>query len=282
MMARLSFALRMAKDRWKEERGRCPYCKSRFSVRLQRKWLLIEARQCIYCGLIFRWPTDLAEGALDFYENGYEGQQATDIPSRAKLAELLTTNFSSSQYDKRDRVGFLERTLGPAAGRSLFDFGSSWGYGTYQYRTAGWRPVGFELDRNRAQFGRERLDLDIRNDLSELENDTFDLIVADHSLEHVPRPGDTLDALSEMAGNEGVAAIFVPNGSCVVARRLGTSWGPFIGEAHTVAFTMDWFSRNLPRHRWKAEFYNSAGNKLPEGEYLTDCGEICILARRPA
>jgi 2-polyprenyl-3-methyl-5-hydroxy-6-metoxy-1,4-benzoquinol methylase len=279
-MARLSFAWRMAKERWNDERARCPYCESRFSIRLERKWLLIEARQCTHCGLIYRWPTDPADGALDFYECGYEGQQATDIPGRAVLDQLVARNFASSPYDKRDRIAFLERTVGPAVGRSLLDFGCSWGYSAHQYQAAGWRTAGFEFDRNRAEFGRKQLKLDIRSDLSEFKNDAFDLILADHSLEHVPRPGVTIDTLSKIAGKEGIAAIFVPNGSCVAARRLGVSWGPLIGEAHTVAFTMDWFSRNLPRHRWHAGFYNSAGEKLPKGEYLTDHGEICILARR--
>ena len=279
-MARLSFALRMAKDRWKEERALCPYCESRFSIRLQRKWLLIEARQCTHCGLIYRWPADPAHGARDYYESAYEGQQATDVPERVILDRLVAENFTASPYDKRDRVAFLKRTLGPAGGRSLLDFGCSWGYSVYQYQAAGWRCVGFELDRNWAEFGRSQLRLDIRNDLSELENDRFDLVLADHSLEHLPRPGFALNTWSKMAGKDGAAVIFVPNGSCRAARRRGVDWGPLIGEAHTVAFTMDWFARNLVRHGWNGTFYNSAGTRLPSGEYLTDYGEICVVARR--
>jgi 2-polyprenyl-3-methyl-5-hydroxy-6-metoxy-1,4-benzoquinol methylase len=279
-MARLTFALRMMKERWNRERSLCPYCEALFSIRLQRKWMLIEARQCIYCGLIYRWPTDPTDGVRDFYEDGYEGQQATDLPSPSELERMVSQNFASTQFDKHDRGVFLNRTLGAADGRKLLDFGCSWGYSVWQYQAAGYRACGFELDRHRASYGREHLRLDVRSSLEDFRDPRFDIILADHALEHVPRPGVTLDSLAKLAGDASILVVFVPNGSCAAARRLGVSWGPFIGEAHTVAFTMDWFSRNLARHGWNAVLYDSAGMPLPRGEYLTDHDEICVVARR--
>jgi SAM-dependent methyltransferase len=277
-VARLAFALRMLKDRWREECGLCPYCESRFSTRLQRKHLLIEARRCMHCGLIYRWPTDPAAGARDFYETAYDGQQATTLPDGLESADPLA-QFSSA-HDKTDRVRFLERTLGSADGRSLLDFGCSWGYSVRQYLAAGWQASGFELDRHRAALGPEKLKVEITSSLDELRNRRFDVILSDHSLEHVPRPGSTLQSWSEIAAHGGVLVLFVPNGSSTAARRLGVGWGPFIGESHTVAFTHDWFARNLPRHGWRPTFHDSAGQPLAEGEYLTEHGEICLVAHR--
>jgi hypothetical protein len=45
---------------------------------------------------------------------------------------------------------------------------------------------------------------------------------------------------------------------------------------------MDWFARNLTHYRWNAAFYDSDGTPLPLGEYLTDDGEICVVARSSA
>jgi 2-polyprenyl-3-methyl-5-hydroxy-6-metoxy-1,4-benzoquinol methylase len=278
-LARLAFALRMATERWKSERSLCPYCESRFSLRLQRKWLLIEARQCIHCGLIFRWPTDPEGGARDFYEKNYDGQHATDMPTAKVLDRLVAQNFVGSSYDKSDRVLFLQRTLGASRGRKLLDFGTSWGYSLHQYKAAGWRVAGFELDRHRAKFGRDRLNLTIHSTLDELRNQRFDVVLSDHALEHVSRPGKILDIWTTITKGKAALVIFVPNASCAAARRLGVAWGPFIGEAHTVAFTMQWFMHNLPRHGWQADFYGSDGLKLPTGEYLMDHGEICVVAR---
>jgi len=279
-MARLAFALRMAKERWSKDHSLCPYCESKLFVRLQRKWVLIEARQCIHCGLIYRWPTDPADGTRDFYENGYEGQQATELPHASELERMSSRNFAATQFDKHHRVAFLERTLGNAHGRALLDFGCSWGYSVWQYLASGWRAYGFEFDEDRSEFGRRHLKLDIRSSLEEFRGMRFDIILADHALEHVARPGITLDTLARMASHASALVIFVPNGSCTAARRLGVGWGPLIGEAHTVGFTMSWFARNLVRHGWDPEFYTSAGVKLPKAEYLTEFDEICVVAQR--
>jgi SAM-dependent methyltransferase len=278
-MARLSFAWRMVKERWSSDNALCPYCDSRFADRLQRKWLLIEARRCLHCGLIFRWPTDPATASREFYETDYDGQQATDVPGAAAAAKMASNGFSGTAWHRGDRVRFLERALGEPAGRALLDFGCSWGYATQQYQAAGWVAHGFEIDRHRAKFGRVALGLDIKSDLDEHCGRQFDVIIADHSLEHVPKLGDTLKAWSKITAPDAVLVIFVPNCSCRDARRLGVGWGPFIGESHTVALTMDWFIRNLPRHGYRAEFHRQDGVPLPDGEYLDDCAEICMVAR---
>lgn len=278
-MARLSFAWRMARQRWSSDNALCPYCDSRFALRLQRKWFLIEARRCMYCGLIFRWPIDPTDANREFYETDYEGQQATEVPDAAAAAAMAADGFSGTCWDRAGRISFFERALGKSGGRTLLDFGCSWGYATYQYKAAGWAVHGFEIDRRRAEFGRVALGLDIKSDLEEYNGRRFDVIIADHSLEHVPRHGDTLNALMKLAAPTAALVIFVPNGSCHDARRFGVNWGPFIGEAHTVAFTMDWFARNLPRHGFHPEFRRQDGVPLPEGECLDDCTEICLVAR---
>jgi SAM-dependent methyltransferase len=270
----------MVRQRWSPDNQLCPYCESRFAERLQRKWLLIEARHCLYCGLIFRWPTDPAEASREFYESGYEGQQATDMPEAAAAAEMARRGFAGTAWHRADRVRFLETALGPSNGRSLLDFGCSWGYATRQYKDAGWTAHGFELDRQRSAFGREAVGVPIASDLSDYRGRTFDVILADHSLEHVPRLGATLGDWTELAAPDASLVIFVPNCSSSDARRLGTGWGPFIGESHTVAFTMEWFARNLPRHGFAVEFRAPDGARLTAGEYLDDHAEICLVARR--
>jgi hypothetical protein len=141
-IARLAFAL----DRLNTEHSLCSYCESRFSIRVQRKWMLIEARQRVHFGRIYRWPTDPVGGARDFYESSYDGQEATDLPDPADLERMTSPNFASTRFDKHSRGAFLNRTLGAAGGRKLLDFGCSWGYSVWQYQAAGYVACGFELD----------------------------------------------------------------------------------------------------------------------------------------
>ncbi len=276
-MARMSFALRMLGARLHGDRRVCPYCGSRFAVFLQRKWLLIQARKCLYCGLIYRWPTDAAGATRAFYETGYEGQQATDVPGPEAIDALVRQEFRGGQYDKSERIAFLRRR--GIAGGTLLDFGCAWGYSVHQYTRAGFRVTGFEIDRKRAAYGRAHLQLDLRSAWEDFgDAERFDVIVTDHSLEHAPDPGAVLDRFVSHLAPGGRLVAFVPNGACAAARRLGVNWGPFVGESHTVAFTPEWFARNLPRHGLLAEFFDSTGTPLCGGDYLADQGEIALVA----
>ena len=259
----------------------CPYCESRYFHRLQRKWLLIEARQCMHCGLVYRWPLDVPGSTRAFYESAYEGQQATDLPSPDEVPALVERGFAGSDYDKSGRVAFL-RHVGIEPGR-LLDFGCAWGYSAHQYRSAGFEPVGFELDRTRAGFGRQHLGVDIRSEWDEFDRgEHYDVLLTDHSLEHLPRPGLVLQQFARHAGESARLVIFVPNCSSRDARRLGTGWGPFIGESHPIAFTSKWFARNLPRHGFEPAFYTPSGERLVGDDYLADQAEIALVATRAA
>ena len=244
---------------------------------MQRKWLLIQARRCMYCGLIYRWPTDASGETRAFYERGYEGQQATDIPDPEALKMLVSAGFRGTQYNKSDRIAFLTRR-GIKSGK-LLDFGCAWGYSTHQYREAGYVASGFEIDRRRADYGRTRMGMTIYSGWGALESgERFDIVIADHSLEHVPRIGETLTEIARHLLPGGRLVLFVPNGACLDARRKGVGWGPYLGESHTMAFTMEWFSRNLPRHGMKPTFFDLAGAPLREGDYLADQSEIALVA----
>jgi SAM-dependent methyltransferase len=245
--------------------------------RLQRKWLLIEARKCTYCGLIFRYPTDGETDAMAFYENGYQGQQATDLPEFDELQKLIDRDFEASVFDKSQRVR-LVKTI-QSSGR-LFEFGCSWGYALHQFKIAGYQPVGFELAHNRAEFGRRSLGVDIRSSWDSLEGGdlgSFDIVYSDHALEHTTNLRQPLEKIAELLKPSGYLVIFVPNCGSLVARKLGLRWKTYIGEAHTIAFTDQWYRNNLPRHGFSIErLFSSDGNN----ESLFDGEELVCIARR--
>jgi SAM-dependent methyltransferase len=277
-MARVQFALKMALARFQHGRNRCPYCESCLHYRLQRKWLLIEARKCAYCGLIFRYPTDNQVDAGTFYEDGYSGQQATDVPDTVTLSQLIETNFAGSPYDKAHRIDLVRTII--ASGRVL-DFGCAWGYSLHQFRSAGYDASGFELARGRSEFGRKNLNVQIHTDLKTLVDEcrkSFDLIYTDHSLEHTTNLREPLEVFAQLLKPSGKLLIFVPNCSSRLGRQLGVGWGPFIGESHTIAFTDNWYSENLPRHGFVIDqLYSTTENghdSLPDGEEL-----VCVARR---
>ncbi len=277
-MARLSFAVDMLRARWSRRRSLCPYCESRLHRRLQRKRFLIEARKCEFCGLIFRWPCDDPARVRLYYEGAYDGQQATTLPPAAELRELADCQFRNTALDRSHRITFARTVI--SKGRVL-DFGCSWGYSLVQWSAAGYDAVGFEWARDRARFGRERLGVTIYDEYSALEREppeSFDLIYADHVMEHLTALREPLDLFARLLRHGGALLFYVPNGGGMPARRQGTRWRALIGESHTVALTAEWCNRNLPAHGFVSQCFS--GTAISTGSSLIDDEELACLARR--
>jgi SAM-dependent methyltransferase len=276
-MARVQFALKMLLAYARSDRNRCPYCQSCLHLRLQRKWLILQARKCVHCGLIFRYPTDSSQDAVAFYEHHYRERLTKDLPKAEELEALVSREFAGSPYDKSERVRFLQNLC--PLGR-CFDVGCSWGYGAFQMGRRGYHVTGFELSRPMAAYGRSMLGLDIRGDWAEIPDalaGSFDFAYADHSLEHTHDLRATLEHLARLIKPAGLLVVFVPNAGGLGARMRGVRWAPFVGEAHTIAFTDRWFRDNLPTHGFTIEKLTSC----PEGEEtLMDGDELICIARR--
>ncbi len=277
-MARLRFAFRMLRLHFDAQRSKCPYCSSFLYYLMQRKKILIQVRKCKDCGLIYRWPVDRLEDACSFYDSkAYHGQQATDIPRLDILPQLVQQKFRGSEWDKTHRLDFVRRLIG-CRGR-LLDFGCSWGYGTYQYAELGFDVIGLDISHTRVEFGRLNLKLDLHFDWSEFDkNIYFDVIIADHSLEHLYNIRETIEKFRMHSKPGSKLIIFTPNVDYSYVQKRGIRIS--IGESHTVAFTMDWFLKNLPQHRFYPHFYTSKAEPLLKWEYLSDASEIALVAIR--
>ncbi len=278
-MARLTFAWRVLRLRLDPARRACPYCGSRWSRSLQRKWLLIEARECTHCGLFFRCPTDDPAAAARYYESEYAEKSVADPPEAARLHALLDGRFRGTPFDRSARLADIA-PLAPPGGRVL-DFGCSWGYGLRQLAWAGFDALGFEPCLRRAEYGRKYLGVPVETDWGALlaagARDGFDLVYADHVLEHLAEPRKSLDGWRALLKPGGRALLYVPNGGGAKARRLGTRWGPLLGEPHTMALTASWLRRNLPNHGLAVEHLGSDA-RTPEG--MPDGDELVCVARK--
>jgi len=249
---RLSFARWVLSRRLARTDSSCPHCRAHQTQIAHRKAVILQARRCSTCGLLFRYPKADPCGVSDFYQTRYETFEAgmvTSLPQSSHLQELVTRNFAGSRWDQQSRIKLLTSTHPPPA--RLLDYGSSWGYFMAQARAAGYEPTGVELTRPRAEFGARALGLHIEaapDSLDRFPAESFDVIYASHVLEHLPNLYDIFDQLRRLLDRGGTLLVLVPNCDCRTARLLGARWGPFVNEAHTMAFTPEFFRRNLPHH----------------------------------
>jgi 2-polyprenyl-3-methyl-5-hydroxy-6-metoxy-1,4-benzoquinol methylase len=238
---------RMVASRLAWAEGSCPYCQSAETRVLGRKHLLLHLRRCARCGLMFRWPKDTVEDNRRFYQASYR-QSLVDEAARASEDSTGMNGLLHHQLlNLGPRIALL-RALIPA-GRVL-DYGSSWGYGTYQLKAAGYDAVGFEISRPRAQLARRRFGVSAISETAALESHagSFDAVFASHVLEHLPSLKGIFERFARLLKPGGVLLIFVPNGGGRNARALGVRWGPMCCEEHPLAFDAEFFVRNLPAY----------------------------------
>jgi SAM-dependent methyltransferase len=249
---RLSFARWVVSRRLSRSDTSCPHCRSDRSRIAHTKAVILQVWRCADCGLLYRYPKADRHGLADFYQRRYAAFEAglvTSLPRDQELHELVASDFAGSAWDQRERIRLLTETHAPPA--RMLDFGSSWGYFMAQARAAGYDVTGVELSRLRAAYGAEALGLRIEtfpDPLDRFPDAGFDVVYTSHVLEHLPDLYETFGQFRRLLRRGGTLLVLVPNCAGGAARMLGARWGPFVNEAHTMAFTPEFFRRNLPHH----------------------------------
>jgi SAM-dependent methyltransferase len=261
--AKLSFLRRVLWSILAGQPRACPYCGESSGLKLiGRKKLIVEVLRCSSCALIFRYPAESPNGNFNYYQKEYKAAAVTNLPSEHDLERLIRTDFAGSPLDYTSKIQAL-KTLKPS-GRVL-DFGCSWGYVVYQLSRHGYQSAGFEISKERAAFGRERLGLQIFDsvrDLNRLGEPAFDIIFTNHVLEHLPAPKETLGLFSRLLADDGLLFLIGPNFTGANARS-GLFWR-WIGTDHPLAPTDEFLKTVLPRNGFQEVVCGSG----PFGERL--------------
>jgi 2-polyprenyl-3-methyl-5-hydroxy-6-metoxy-1,4-benzoquinol methylase len=247
IQAKARYLRRILYHRWHGQARVCPYCGPSGSVKLvRRKKMIVEILQCQNCHLLFRWPADTASEHDSYYQEDFaKDAPQVILPGDTELNALKEKNFSGSPLDINTKIRVLQ-ALRP--GSRVLDFGCSWGYGTYQFRRQNFDAIGFEVSKPRAEFGRQKLDLNIMDsfdDLAELPDGSFDIVFSNHVVEHLPNIGSTFALLTRLLNRDGFVFHVLPN----FMGKLGRSghWIEWIGEDHPVAPAMPFFEYAIPR-----------------------------------
>jgi 2-polyprenyl-3-methyl-5-hydroxy-6-metoxy-1,4-benzoquinol methylase len=235
-MGRLRYLVRCLAKQVDLTHFRCPNCGHSESSVVDRKYLVTQLRRCGRCSLLFRTPTDDPTKNQQFYEKEYAQGFTTELPSESALASLIATNFAGTEKDYAYYIEVLGQ-LGLAKGARIFDFGCSWGYGSYQLMRAGYDVVSFEVDRARRRFAREQLGVRSVDDMDALMTDPshlgrYDCFFSAHVLEHVPRPAAVIAYARKLLAPNRLFVSFTPNGCAAFRKREPVAWSKLWGEVH--------------------------------------------------
>ena len=144
-------------------------------------------------------------------------RRENDDPSDAALAELKQSKFSGTEKCYSYYIGVLIQ-LGMKPGCSIFDYGCSWDYGSYQLSQAGFEVMSFEVAPTRRRYAHEKLGVRTVDDMDLAATDRpdqFDCFFSAHVLEHVPSPAKSFNYAMRLLKRDGLFVSFTPNG-CIL------------------------------------------------------------------
>jgi len=231
MNNKLSYLLKCASKAFDGQRLKCPCCGNHSSTVVSRKYIVTALRRCNDCKLLFRAPTTTSAENASFYQQAYSQGFTTDTPDDAQLEKLTSANFAGTEKDYTNRIKCL-LAFGAKPGDRLLDFGSSWGYGSWQLQQHGFNVTAFEISALRCRYAREKLKVNAFDQLSDLPNEKFDIFFSSHVLEHVPSVTDVFELARERLTENGLFVAFTPNGSADFRRHQPDTWKRLWGMVH--------------------------------------------------
>ena len=195
----------------------CPSCGAAPAERLDQKWLVTTFCRCESCSLLYRIPTSDACENEAFYQVDYTEGFTTNMPSATDIQELIATRFAKSEKNYAHYIAVLH-ALGVSSGARLFDYGCSWGYGSFQLAAAGYQVDAFEISRPRADFARSQFGISMPA-MDSLQPASYDVFFSAHVIEHVPSPSAMIALGMRLLKPGGLFVCFCPNGSLTFRQR---------------------------------------------------------------
>jgi SAM-dependent methyltransferase len=177
--------------------------------------------RCKTCNLVQRNPQPLIEEITARYTKTFgEDYLLYEIENENAFLKLQQFALKDAGFYK------LERSLMSKDTPSLLDIGCATGALLAYMRECGWRVTGVEISPS-AEYGRGIRRLDIRNlplEENKFPDDSFDVILASHLIEHLNDPRSFLTEIHRILKKDGYVFITTPNISGFQARLFGGRW----------------------------------------------------------
>ncbi len=124
------------------------------------------------------------------------------------------------------RLDLLQQALGNKKKIRILDIGCNIGTLLFQARQRGWECYGIEINARVKPFFRDSgVNLRIGDVLkASYPKNSFDLIVMNDLIEHIPDPRQLLHKVHELLKPGGILFLVTPDGESFMARVLGTHW----------------------------------------------------------
>lgn len=159
------------------------------------------------------------------------------------------------------RLDLLQRTLGNKKNIRILDIGCNIGTLLFQARQRGWECHGIDINAQVKPFFRDSgVHLRIGDVLkSSYPHNSFDLIVMNDLIEHIPDPRQLLHKAHELLKPGGVLFLVTPDGESFMARILGKHWFHLKPQEHLYYFAQSHLRRLFRETRFTPYSFRHLG-----------------------
>jgi len=216
--------------------------------------------KCKHCGLVQRNPQPDKNEILARYSSTYGNDYLSyELENEAAFLKLQQLALKDAGFSKLEKTLFAVKQPRADSVPSILDIGCATGALLAALRDKGWRVTGVEISPS-AIYAKNERKLDVRNiPLEEniFPDNSFDVILASHLIEHLNEPKTFLEETYRILKNNGSIFITTPDISGFQSLLFGSRWRSAIFD-HLYLFSRRTLSKMLKtvgfkvisRHSW--------------------------------
>jgi len=230
-----------------------------------RGWDIVK---CNKCGNIYSHVRMNKWAMEKYYSEVYAVNQPTAVtpvrvPCSKEEVDLLPEFIGAQRREILAEIQSLLKV--DLADKVLIDIGCGWGAFLHHARNQGMKVMGFEFTKPNVEFGRNVLNIDIRRqqfiDADDIQENSVDIIVMNHSLERVPYPFEFLEKIEYVLKPGGIFFGMVPNFESICSTALLGKWAWIEPDWHYTHFTPNTLKETLAQTGFYIEqLYTTSGD----------------------
>lgn len=264
----------------------CPFCNSNTSVKIDQKYIFTRLFECNVCHLYYRHPIERVNNNKKFYQDEYveSDRITTSLPSSDELHEMMKNGFRNGNKNAQRYRDVLVKLFPDTPGLRIVDYGSSWGYISWQLMNFGFDVESYEISKPRALYGNKNLGLNILMDENEIrsENDVF---FSSHVIEHHPSISNMISLAKLKLKNGGYFIAISPNGSKDYRNADPIGFHHGWGKVHPNYLNVDFYKtifKSMPFYIGSSPFDFEAIRPLTQGDQIigdVSSEELIVIAK---
>lgn len=213
--------------------------------------------QCQRCGLMYANPRrDADHVGMELCPDDPNWDIFVSGPQRFEKERLQVRDYEGTRA--------LLNRLHPDRGR-LLELGSSMGFLLDSFRRDGWDVLGVDPDKNGCRYATQRLGIPTipaTLESADLPENSAQVVVMLHVIEHVPDPVGTLRAIHRVLMPGGHLVLETPRYDTLTYKLLGRRERSLSCDGHIFFFTTESLSRVYTRAGFELEKIDYVGRSL--------------------